>query len=202
MRKNLGKRWLNATPTDDDADHARRSRPRHRVRSPVLRFVVLLTLFTLVFNAFFYLFVANSRAYYRYLHWNAAASAAVMRLFGEDVAASDTLVGSPRNSVDVRSGCDAVQVTAFFVFGVLASPIAVSRMNRMLVALGGTLFLLLVNLARIISLYYTGLYAPSMSDMMHVDIWQPAFIFLTVFLWLAWIWYSLRSDSGGAHADG
>ena len=171
-------------------------------KRPVLRFVVLLVMFTVLFNAVFYLFIANSRAYEACLHWNARASVSALRLLGEDAFASGTLLTSSRNSVDIRRGCDAIQVTAFFVFGVLASPVPVSRMQRAAVALIGALVLLTVNLIRIISLYYAGIYSARLADIMHIDVWQPAFIFLTVFLWLAWAWRATRAASRTVHVAG
>jgi exosortase/archaeosortase family protein len=201
------KKWLKRASAASPGGEKANAAPAHRRSAlrpgrPVLRFVLLMIVFTVLFNAVFYLFIANSRAYKEYLHWNAKASAAIMQLFGEDVLASGTLLASSRNSVDIRRGCDALQVTAFFVFGVLASPIAVTWRHRLLVALLGAAFLLLVNLVRIISLYYAGLYSPHLADVMHVDVWQPAFIFLTIFLWLAWAWRALRLHTRNANAAG
>ncbi len=171
----------------------------YRAKHPVLRFVLLLVLFTVVFNALFYLYVANSAGYDTYLNWNARASAMVLRLFGDDAVASGTAVNSSRYGVDIRRGCDAIQVTAFFVFGVLASPVPVSWRQRAVVAALGAGFLLAVNLVRIISLYYTGIYFPSAFEIMHIDVWQPAFIFLTIFLWVAWAWRALRTGARRSH---
>jgi exosortase/archaeosortase family protein len=168
----------------------------------VLRFVLLLVLFTVLFNAVFYLLIANSRFYQHYLNWNAQASAAILRLFGDDADAMGTVLGSARNVVDIRRGCDAIQVSAFFVFGVFASPIAVTFKHRAAVALIGAVFLLTVNLVRIISLYYAGIYSSRLADILHIDIWQPAFIFLTIFLWLAWVWRATRPDPRSIHAAG
>lgn len=166
----------------------------------MLRFVVLLTLFTLLFNTGFYLFIAPSTAYQRYLNGNARASSALLGMFREEVSASGTVLSSPMNSVDIRRGCDAIQVTAFFLFGVLASPVAVSRLNRAAVIFLGSAFLLFANLVRIISIYYAGVYSPRLAEILHIDVWQPAFIFLTIFLWLMWVWHAACAGSAKVHA--
>lgn len=56
----------------------------------------------------------------------------------------------------------------------------------------GTLCLLLLNVVRIVSLYYSGVYCPRMFEVLHVDLWQPVFILLPLVLWLMWVRWSLR----------
>ena len=59
----------------------------------------------------------------------------------------------------------------------------------------GTLFLLLLNVVRIVSLYYSGAYYPRMFDVLHIDLWQPMFILLPLVLWLMWVRRSLRQGT-------
>ncbi len=106
----------------------------------------------------------------------------MLRVLGDDAAAKGTSITSSRFALDVKRGCDAIQASAFFVFGVLASPAPVSLLSRVVPLAVGTLFLLVMNLVRIVSLYYTGVYFPKAFDVIHVDVWQALFIFLPLFL--------------------
>ncbi|GAG21353.1 unnamed protein product [marine sediment metagenome] len=50
----------------------------------------------------------------------------------------------------------------------------------------GCSLLLVLNLVRIVTLYLTGLYYRSLFDMMHLDVWQAAFIVLAILFWAGW----------------
>jgi exosortase/archaeosortase family protein len=59
--------------------------------------------------------------------------------------------------------------------------------NKFIGLLYGIVFLLLINLVRIISLFLTGLYFPKAFPLMHEDIWQGLFIFCVIGLMIFWI---------------
>jgi exosortase/archaeosortase family protein len=166
-------------------ENSRRSQYSKRGR-PVLRFVLLLTGLMIGFNAVFYLWLAESSFFTGYLSLNARACAWVLRLLGEDAAASETLLTSPRFGLELKHGCDALQPSAFFIFAMLASPVARPLRQRVAPILIGTLVLLMLNVVRIISLYYAGIYYPSAFETLHLDVWQAAFIFSPLIFWLAW----------------
>ena len=46
--------------------------------------------------------------------------------------------------------------------------------------------LLSMNLVRLISLYYAGVYVPSLFEALHVEVWQAVFIFVPIVLWVIW----------------
>lgn len=155
-------------------------------KRPILRFVLVFGLLLGGFNAVFYLWLSRGDLFESYLNLNAEASAAVLRLFGDRATVTGTSILGSRFSLDIKRGCDAIQASAFFVFGVLASPVPVSLLSRVVPLAVGTLLLLLTNLARIVSLYYVGVYYPDAFQVMHVDVWQAVFIFLPLFLWVMW----------------
>ncbi len=162
-------------------------------KRPVLRFVLVLGGLMAVFNAFFYLWLVPGDLLDTYLELVAGLSAGALRVLGDEATASDGAISSPRYSLSIRHGCDAIQVAAFFAFAVLASPVSVPLWRRT-IALGvGVVLLLGLNLVRIVSLFYTGIYFPSAFEVMHVEVWQPAFIFLALFLWIMWVWRVTRT---------
>ena len=78
--------------------------------------------FMIVFNALFYLWLAETPFFGSYVVLNAKACAIILRLLGEGAEAIETMVRSSRFSLNIKHGCDAVQASAFFVFAMLASP--------------------------------------------------------------------------------
>lgn len=156
-------------------------------RRAVVRFVIWLAGLTIGFNAFFYLYLSKSSGFESYLNLNARASAAIMRWIGDDATADGTTIHTPRFSLAIKTGCDAIQASAFFAFIVLASPVATGWGRRVPVLVVGIGALLVLNLARIVSLYYTGVHLREWFDLMHVDIWQPIFIFLPLCFWFLWV---------------
>ncbi len=166
----------------------------------MFRFVGLLALCTLGFNLWFFLGIAKSDFFQSYLQLNAEASALALQLLGDDVSAFGTAISSSRFSVDIQRGCEAIQVSAFFIFAVLAWPIPVTRARRITGLIVGSVLLLVLNLVRIMSLYYTGIYFPGAFEIMHIDVWQPAFIILAVLIWVCWLWWASRIPAVKTHA--
>lgn len=166
----------------------------------VLRFVLIMSVCMIGFNILFFLWIVPSEFFHNYLNVNAKASVAVLNFFGDSAIASGTSITSPRYSVSIERGCEAIQVSMFFIIAVLAWPLPVSWWQRSLGLIIGTLLLMILNLVRIVSLYYTGVYFPSAFDIMHLDVWQPAFIVLALFFWVTWIWWSSRAMLVKSHA--
>jgi len=118
---------------------------------------------------------------------NATVSTAILNLFGEGATTQGVAIISPRYSINIAHGCDAIEPAALFIAAVLAFP--ASFRSKFPALFAGTFLLLTINLVRIVSLFYTGIYWPKAFDTMHVDVWQPAFIVLSLFLWTLWaIW--------------
>ncbi len=128
--------------------------------------------------------VAN-RFFPWYLKATTDAAGATMHAFQYKSVSVDgnDLVGK-RGRITVERGCDAVAPTALFVSAVIASPAAVSL--KLAGIIGGVAILMAVNLFRIISLFLTAVYWPKAFDVMHLDVWQAAFIFLAIVLWALW----------------
>lgn len=159
---------------------------------PVLRFVLIFGALMAAFNLFFYVGFAKSDGFNTYLAWNAEVSAAILGLLGDDASVSGVTLSTPRFALSLRAGCDALQASALFVFAVLAMPASVSLMGRWVPLALGTAVLLALNVVRIISLYYTGVYFPDAFETMHVDVWQALYIFLPIFFWIVWSRWAMR----------
>ena len=171
------------------------------VKRPVLRFVLVVVGLMVVFNVAFYYWISKGRLFEGYLALNADAGAVILNAFGENARAMGTSLSSSRYALDIKLGCDGLQASVFFAIAVVASPCGVAMLARMPVMLLGMSFLLLFNLVRIVSLYYTGIYFPNLFEIMHVDVWQPVFIFLPLFLWVMWARRVERGSTAASHVD-
>ena len=166
---------------------------------PVVRFVVGFCLLIGMFYAG-YIPLSQSEIYGSYLRGLARASAAVLRIVGEDARAAGQTVVSPGFSTKIVSGCDGMEALALFVAAVLASP--VSLRSRVAFAIVGALVLLAANLARIVILFLIGVHFPTAFETVHLDAWPAVFIVLVLFCWLTWaVWVARREGVLGIHAS-
>ena len=158
---------------------------------------MFIVLFGVFMGAYFLVMAtatARERFFPAYLELNADASAGILRLFGYEATARGTLVTTPGAPLDIRRGCDAVDPTALFVAAVLAFPAGFKF--KIPGALLGTLILAVVNLIRIVSLFFVRMYLDDWwFEVMHVDVWQVAFIALALLLWILWAAWATRVRS-------
>ncbi len=160
-------------------------------KRPVLAFVLLFALLMGAFYAITFIPVVNEKAIPAYTRFNARASVVIINLFGEGASARGTFVSSSRFSVDILHGCDAISPTMLFVAAVLAFPAPIgSKLPGVVV---GALILAVINLIRIASLFFAGIYYRKAFETMHVDVWQPVFVLLALTLWVAWAWRATRN---------
>ena len=161
-----------------------------RGKRPILKFVFLFALFLLVFYVGMTRPLLQKGFFPAYLDWNAAAAARILSLFGEEATAQGKTITAGRASIQIMRGCDAVEPTALFVAAVLATPVSI--WSRVLGAGGGILLLALLNLIRIVTLFYTRVHFPKVFEVMHVEVWQGLFICLSLVLWIAWALWATR----------
>jgi len=91
-------------------------------------------------------------------------------------------------SIRIRNGCDAIEATAILLCAMLIYP--TSWKNKSIGLLVGLLLLVILNIIRIMSLYFINIYIPSIFDVMHVSIWQVLFIVFPILIILWWIKWS------------
>lgn len=117
----------------------------------------------------------------------ARLSGGLLALFGFANTVTADLISSPVFSVSVKKGCDAAEPMAIFVAGIVAFP---ALIKRKLIGLGiGLAILFVLNIIRIVTLYIAGIYYPGFFEVMHLAVWQVAFILVAVLLWFLWLHY-------------
>ena len=167
-------------------------------KRPVFRFVGTFVLLMALFYGLTFVPLLSKRVLPYYMQLNARASAGILNVLGEGASAKGTAVISPRYSVDIRHGCDAIEPSALFIAAVLAFP--GPWRSKLPGLLAGTVVLAIINLVRIVTLFYTGIYKPRWFEAMHVDVWQPVFILLALTLWVLWALWATRGGVSRAHA--
>jgi exosortase H (IPTLxxWG-CTERM-specific) len=114
----------------------------------------------------------------------ARMSGSALRLLGEDAAVDGCVVSSSRFAVTIFNGCNGLITSLIFVSGVLAFP---ARWPAKLIGVvGGLLAIQVVNLVRIVSLFYIGVFLPEHFNDAHIYIWQSLVVLAGISLWIVW----------------
>ena len=148
-----------------------------------------LSLFALIFAACYFLFGiapgVRLHLIQPYTEFLARATAWVINLFGEAAVTEGTLVRSPRFSINIAMGCDGVEASSLFLAGVLAFP--TSWRAKLIGVAFGIPLIHAINLARLVGLYYAGVFMPSVIDEVHVYVAQTIVILLSTALLFFWL---------------
>jgi len=163
-----------------------------RSRSPLLKFVGFFLLFMLVFYLIYTQEWFQEGPLGFIMNIDAKISSFLLNIFGMGTTAVGDTVSSNKFSVDIESGCDGIEAIAIFTGAVAAYPKPAKFKYKGILV--GILFLLLMNIIRIVTLFFTGVHFPKLFDMMHVEVWQVIFIVLAIVCWLIWIQSVIRRE--------
>lgn len=114
----------------------------------------------------------------------ATVSGATLNLLGQNVHMQGTIIRSPRFAVNIKNGCNGVEAMLIFLAAVVAFP-APWRSRAIGLALG-MVAIQIVNLVRVVALFLTGAYLPSLFNASHTVVWQTLVILFSVLLWIFW----------------
>lgn len=116
--------------------------------------------------------------------WTAEAAGRTMGLAGAHTSVDGATIASDSFAVVIVGECTAVGPLLLFI-GAVAAYRASARAKAVGVALG--LFALSVlNVARIVSLFWLGSAYSEYLSLAHLLVWQPAMIVVALMLWLLW----------------
>jgi exosortase/archaeosortase family protein len=181
------------------ADRASKLRMIWKSKRPILLFVGGFALLIAVFYAIWFSEWFNEDVNPKITSINAFLSSKLLNLLGQGNSTSGETIFSPAFSISVARGCDGVEAMAIFAAALLSFPIPWRK--KIPGVFLGVFLLFLLNLIRIISLFLIGVYRPSLSDVMHTEVWQVVFILAAVALWAAWIYRSTKIKSHEIKAD-
>ena len=100
-------------------------------------------------------------------------------------------------AVEMRDGCNAVNVTVLLWSAVLAFPATWKR--RAVGLLAGSVIIQALNIVRFISLFYIGQYSTGWFDFAHGYLWESLLVLDTMVVF--WLWVTRVSRFSASHAD-
>lgn len=126
----------------------------------------------------------NDRAVVPFTSGIAAVSGAILRAFGEPAAVAGTTISGGGFAVNIENGCNGIETALLFVSAVLAFP--APWRARLIGTAGGVLAIQIVNLGRVVSLYWIGRHRPALFQSSHTVIWQSLVVLFGVVLFFLW----------------
>lgn len=165
------------------------------LRRPQVRFLILFVVMLGVGFTFTAIRAVDEAVIGPYTAMVARLAGSVLGLLGEDVTVSGCVVRSPRFAVTIHNGCNGLVISLVLAAGVFAFPVA--WRTKVAGLLVGLVAVQLINLVRVLSLFYTGVYLPRFFNESHVVVWQSVVILSGVALWVVWArWAVTRTENG------
>jgi exosortase H (IPTLxxWG-CTERM-specific) len=157
-----------------------RASARRRSFGFLARFLLLL----LAFYALVAWRPVNDRAVVPFTAGIARAGGWILNRMGERVTVEGTRIGSAAFSVNVENGCNGIETALLFGSAVLAYPAPWAWRAAGLAI--GFAAIELVNLMRVVSLFWIGAHRRELFTTSHTVLWQSAVVLVGVLLFLLW----------------
>jgi len=124
------------------------------------------------------------------LPWTAAVASAatgLMTAFDAHVIASGATIYSNANgfAVTILPGCNGLEATIILAAAILAYP--APWMHRLAGLLAGALAIQVLNLVRVVSLFYIGQWNTAVFEWAHLYAWQVLIMLDAIIVWLLWL---------------
>jgi exosortase H (IPTLxxWG-CTERM-specific) len=114
----------------------------------------------------------------------AEASGAILKVLGQGVTVTGTVIASSRFGVNINNGCNGVEAMLILLASIVAFPATLrARVTGLML---GALAVQILNAVRIVTLYLLGAYQPRLFDMFHTAIWQIVIILSAIAFFLVW----------------
>ncbi len=114
----------------------------------------------------------------------AQITSGILNLFGQQTTVAGSVVSSELFGINVVTACTGLFTTGLFLIAVVAFPTGWrSKLIGAGIGLGG---IFLVNVIRLVSLFFIGVHLPGFLDPAHQLVWQSLLIVFAVALWLLW----------------
>jgi len=152
---------------------------RPLIKAYVIFFVCIVSFYTLLRTSVLREYVAEPLAVAF-----ASVSGLVLNLLSLKATASGTSLRVESFAAQIDDVCTGIFVVAIYLSAILAYP---SRAGEKLKGLlMGASAILLLNLIRVVSLMYIGLYLPQFFETAHLLVWQSLIIFSALLVWIYW----------------
>ena len=117
----------------------------------------------------------------------ASASAVLIRTFGGACLQHAAILSNPAGgfAMEVRDGCNGINVVILLWAAILAYP---SNLRWKLIGLGGGLAAIqILNLLRLVSLFYLGQYSRPIFEFAHLYLWEMLIIIDAMVVFSFWV---------------
>lgn len=135
----------------------------------------------------------------------ATVSAAILSFFDSSVIAYGKVLqhSSTGQGVSIEAGCNGIEACLILIAAVLAYP---ASWSMRLVGIGlGFLAIQIVNVLRVITLFYLVAYSEPMFKFAHLYLWQALIMLDVLVVWLLWVRQVARREARlemvNAHAE-
>jgi exosortase H (IPTLxxWG-CTERM-specific) len=117
----------------------------------------------------------------------ARLSGALMRAFDSTITTSGNVISSSASSfaVAIEAGCNGVEATLVLVAAMLAFP--VPWMHRLRGIAIGIAAVQLLNIVRVVSLFYLGRWNEHAFEWAHLYVWQALIMLDVLIVWVIWV---------------
>lgn len=165
---------------------------RLRNNLPIIRFIIVTVVSLVGLFLLLKVPVVQEKFATPYTEFVAASGRFVLRLLGVQATGGGTVITSPEFSVNILNVCNGLEVTAIFFATVLGFP-ATWKSKLLGLAIGYPM-IYIINLVRIVVLFFLGFKQPEIFETVHYYYAQAFVILATVGVWLLWV--SLYSSYG------
>ena len=131
----------------------------------------------------------------------ATFSAAIMQLFDADVISQADVIRSKSTAtaVQIAAGCNGVEAVIILFAAIFAFP---SNFKHKIIGfIFGFFAIQILNVVRIISLYYLLQWDRNWFDWFHLYLWQALIILDALIVWLDWLRYLPKKSSNTNKAE-
>ena len=128
----------------------------------------------------------------------ASMSTSIVTLFDGNIVADGKIMRSTTSgfAVSIEAGCNGVEATLVLLAAMLAFPAPWKHKAIGLVV--GILAVQLLNVLRVISLFYLGQWNYDMFEWAHLYVWQALIMLDVLVVWLIWVRRVPRTDEPSA----
>ncbi len=158
--------------------------PYLSLKHPITRFCLLFLALLLIFSFLLYIKFIEQYLSNPITPFIASQTAWILRTLGMKVYASGIIMSGESFSVQISENCSPILVTLIFLSAVIAFP--ASLKEKMFGSVLGIIFIYLLNLFRIISIFLVGVYAPQYFKEAHIYVSQTICIVVVAIFWLLW----------------
>jgi exosortase H (IPTLxxWG-CTERM-specific) len=115
------------------------------------------------------------------------ASAGLIGLFDPNVIAAGKILQSSTNgfAVSIEAGCNGIEAVIILIAAMLAYP--ASAKARAIGIFAGLVAVQLLNIVRVVSLYYLGQWSATAFEWAHLYLWQALIMLDVLIVWLVWM---------------